>query len=331
MRRTGAALEVELADSLEVALRAIGVVATRREARSGPGRRPDLLFDIDGRSVVVEVKSVVSEPDVPRLLAHIRRHGGSGLVAAERIAAGAKERFIEAGVGFLDRRGRLRLVVPGALFVDMPIAPGRSRPAAGGPLGSEVSKEVAIVLLSDFEDPLGVRQLAYRIDRAPSSVFEALKRLREAGLVTVANEPVIPDLFWELAANWKREAHGVAALPAPGSVRGERWVLTDAPAAVAWGIPIDVAPDHPPDFYVPSANALHHAMAAFGPATTPGETACTLRVAPARVACRRWVSRPTSDWPVADHIVVALDVAQDRVAGRRALARWHPRGIVRVW
>ena len=332
------------------------MAATRRDEPARRGRRHDLLFDIDGQPVVVEVKSVVTSPDAPNLIDLIRRHGGNGLVAADRIAAAAKQQFIEAGVGFLDRRGRLRLVVPGSIFVDTVVSPPPSRSAslrslASGPLTSEVTKEVAVVLLADGHESLGVRQLAARIDRAPSSVFNSLKRLRDAGLVTSQNRPVNPDLFWELESAWSCEVHSLAGVPSRDELvlvsalrlglghreRGMRvldpegWALTDVSAAGAWGVPLKAPSSYRPHFYVPSWAVLHHAIAALGSATGPETAQCTVRVAPIRLVCRRRLIRPRCPWPVVDHIVMALDLVQHHLAGRKALDRWHPQGLARVW
>ena len=102
-------------------------------------------------------------------------------------------------------------------------------------------------------------------------------------------------------------------------------------AAVAWGMPLVASPSYPPDFYVPSAGVLHRAIATLGRAPDIDGRACTVSTAPARLVCRRRVNRPGSVWPVADHVVVALDLAKDQARGREALEQWRPEGIVRVW
>ena len=57
-------------------------------------------------------------------------------------------------------------------------------------------------------------------------------------------------------------------------------------------------------------------------------------MAPVRLACLRRVdhSKTTGErWPLAYHIIVALDIAQDRARGLEALELWQPEGIVRAW
>ena len=351
MRRTEPALAAEMADALEGAFGEVGLSAVRRPAPPSEGGRPDFVLDVGGQVLVVEVKTVVSEVDASSVVDQLRRYGGAGLVAAERIAEGAKDQFVRAGVGFYDRRGRLRLVVPGVVFVDAMTQPAGLRPTVGVPLGGEVAKEVAIVLMSDPQRRPGLRQLARDIGRSPSSVFEALQRLQTAGLITSGHEPLVPDLFWELEAQWHRQVYPLAATPEPfgasvtdlfqlGLGRGdadgwlldpEGWALTDTVAAVTWGMPLVASPSYPPDFYVPSAAVLHRAVATLGRASNMEERACTVSMAPARLVCRRRVNRPGSVWPLADHVVVALDLAKDRARGREALEQWRPEGFVRVW
>jgi len=351
MRRNRQAVVAEAADALEHAFDDVGLAVVRRPAPRGGGAHPDLVFEVGGQIVVVEVKNVVTQPDVARLVAQLRAYGSTGMVVAERIAEGAKEELIDAGASFYDRRGRLRLVIPGAIFVDAATQRSEEAWTVGVPFGSDVAKEVAIVLLSEPARRLGVREIARAIARSPSSVSEALHGLRTAGLVTSAHEPLVPDLFWELEAQWRRERYPLATAPGPfaasftdslqlglghGDASGwvldaEGWALTDTLAAVVWGAPLVASADYPPDFYVPSRAVLQRARTALGRASTTDDRACTVSVAPVPLVCRRRVNRSESIWPVADHVVVALDLAKDRARGREALERWQPERFARVW
>jgi hypothetical protein len=161
--------------------------------------------------------------------------------------------------------------------------------------------------------------------------------------LTSANEPVVPELFWELARVWRRAPQPLAGLPEPG--RGSQnallqlglhedqgWALTDTLAARAWGMPMVVSPGYPPDFYVPTIIALQRAVAQFGRAERAEERACTVAVAPVPLVCRWREDRPGEHWKVANHIVVALDIAKDEARGREILERWNPPdGVSRVW
>ena len=280
-------------------------------------------------------------------LASDAKYGTPFLVVADRIAADAKRSLRAAGVNYFDRRGDLRIVAP-PLIIDtvvesaLPIA-GDS----GGSLDSQVAKEVAICCLLTPDQPHGVRQIARYIDRAPSAVSAAMAGLRDDGLLTSAGEAMVPDLFHELLTVWRRRAFALATLLGTGARAAQRlglefdepessagWALTDTRAAASWGMPIVARGDHPPDFYVPSDSVLRSARSLLGDAADPAARACTVAMAPVRLACLRRVDHSQTSgerWPVANHIVVALDIAQDRARGLEALQQWKPEGIVRAW
>ena len=346
-RRTTAALEVDALASLTEALAYLGVAANvlARESRDG-NAAVDASVEIAGQRFDVEVKSVVTAAHGEQ----IARSGGREaplLVVADRIAADAKRSLREAGVNYLDRRGELRIVAP-PLIIDT-VVESRLRIAggSGGSLDSQVAKEVAICCLLTPHQPHGVRQIARYIDRAPSAVSNAMTGLREDGLLTSAGEAMIPDLFHELLAVWRRRAVSLAALPGTGARDAQRlglgldkpetstgWALTDTRGAASWGIPIIARGDYPPDFYVPSESSLRASRSLLGDATDPAARACTVAVAPVRLACLHRVDHSQTSgerWPVANHIVVALDIAQDRARGLEAIERWNPEGIVRAW
>ena len=339
-------MEQDAVAALSEALHRIGVVtivlATEQPADE---TRPDAVVEAAGQRFDVEVKSVVTAAHGALLAATVSRDEPL-IVVADRIAADAKRSLREAGVNFFDRRGELRIVSP-PLFVDtlvesaLPMAGGRS-----GSLDSQVAKEVAIACLLTPDRPHGVRQIARYIGRAPSAASSAMAGLRDDGLLTSAGEAMVPDLFHALLTVWQRRAVLLATLP--DAAREARrlglgidepedstgWALTDTRAAASWGIPIVAAGDYPPDFYVPSESALRAAHSYLGEATNPASRACTVAVAPVRLTCLRRVdhSRLTGEqWPVANHIIVALDIAQDRARGLEALEQWKPEGIVRAW
>ena len=314
--------------------------------QSASTARVDAVVEAAGQRFDVEVKSVVTAAQ-GELLARSATRDVPLIVVADRIAADAKQSMREAAVNYFDRRGELRIVSP-PLFVDtlvesaLPMAGGRS-----GSLDSQVAKEVAIACLLTPDQPHGVRQIARYIDRAPSAVSNAMAGLRDDGLLTSAGEAMVPDLFHALLMVWRRRAVPLAALPETGAREVRRlglglnepedptgWALADTRAAASWGIPIVAAGDYPPDFYVPSESALRAARSYLGEATNPASRACTVAVAPVRLVCLRRVdhSRLTGkQWPVANHIVVALDIAQDRARGLEALDQWRPEVIVRAW
>ena len=273
--------------------------------------------------------------------------GAPLIVVADRVAADAKRSLREAGVNYFDRRGELRIVVPPLIIhavveSGLPIAD-----APGGSLDSQVAKEVAISCLLTPDQTHGVRQIARYIDRASSAVSKAMAGLREDGLITSAGEAMIPNLFHALLAEWRRRAIPLTALPRTSTWEAQRlglgldkpesamgWALTDTRAAASWGMPIVARGEYPPDFYVPDKATLRAVRLLSRRADDPAIRACTVALAPVRLACLRRVdhSQTTGErWPVANHIVVALDIAQDRARGLEALEQWKPEGIARAW
>jgi hypothetical protein len=304
--------------------------------------RPDAVLSVNGRLVVIEAKAVVTEREVSQLAEYARGLPFPMLVASRRIADNARKRLRDEGVGYYDGRGRLRLTLPG-VFVDSDVPPMESVDQPVAAFEGQVVREVAIVILDAPDTHYGTREIARTIARAPSAVSAALDRLRANDLLTSANEPVLPELFWELAAVWRRAAQPLAGLPEPG--RGTQnallqlglheevgWALTDTLAARAWGMPIVVSPNYPPDFYVPTIIAFQRAVAQFDRAEGADDRACTVAIAPVPLVCRWREDRPGEHWKVANHVVVALDIAKDEARGREILERWDPpEGIARVW
>ena len=348
MRTTSAELEATAKEQLRGALAELGLPG---EVAASAERGVDILVEVGGTLVGVEVKSVVGPSEAAVLVARAREVGLPLLVSAPRVAKEARAILRDADVGYHDQRGHLRLVAPGVL-VDAEVAPSTREVAPMAPLAGEIAKEVALVLLEDPAARRGVRELARSINRAASSVSVALEALRSAGLATSANEALVPDLFWELAGNWRREPVALRRAPHTGEAGepdplrlglGRRdasgawvldevgWALTDTLGALSWGAPVAVSGGHPPDFYVPSQTALRRAIQLLGRAASAEERRCTVSLAPARYVCASRVARPGEPWPIAGHVVVALDLAQDRARGRDVLEHWRPVEAPRVW
>ena len=338
-----AALEQDAVAALSEALGRIGI---ETDVLPADGVLVDAAVEAAGQRFDVAVKSVVTAAQ-GELLARSATRNASLIVVADRIAVDAKRSLREAGVNYLDRRGELRIVSP-PLFVDMLLESALPMPRSrGGALDSQVAKEVAIACLLTPDQPHGVRQVARYIDRAPSAVSSAMAGLRDDGLLTSAGEAMVPDLFHALLTMWRRRAVPLATLPAVGAREAKRlglgldnpedssgWALTDTRAAASWGIPIVAGGDYPPDFYLPSESTLRAARSHLGEAANAASRACTVAVAPVRLVCLHRVDHSATTgepWPVANHVVVALDIAQDQARGLEALEQWQPERIVRAW
>lgn len=277
--------------------------------------------------------------------------GAIRVVVGDRITGDARVLLREAGWGWLDLRGHLRLAADG-LLVDTDVATDRKssrRPTE--PFAGSVGIQVAAAMLLDPHKKIGIRRIAEQISRAPSSVSEAVAALRDANLLTRDDQPRTPELFWNLASVWKPTQLDVASLPQNdhavleslrvniGELDTVGWALSDACAAVAYDAPIAIRSDHPPDFYVPDARVLRRAAQLLGRASEKTSRAVTLRVAPTPVICanredpaKYESNRNSEHWPLAQPLFVALDLAQDPGRGREVLNDWTPpEPWPRVW
>lgn len=293
----------------------------------------------------VAARAVVTTAAANELAHDTKWRARSVLVVADRISREARATLRAAGFNFLDRQGHLRLVVPPVVVdTELPRTEPPRPMSEAAPLGGAVPKEVAIALLAEPPRSRSVGEVAELVKRPRSSAHAALARLRQAGLVTSSNMVAGTELFWELAATWRSKAVALAGLPEEGSAivdplelglssvgTAPGWALTDTQAAAAWGAPLVVTADYPPDFYLPSEAALRRAVRSLGRAASFEERACTVRLAPVPLVAIRRYKRPGTKWPLAERVVVALDLAQDRARGRDVLREWHPEGLENAW
>jgi hypothetical protein len=263
------------------------------------------------------------------------------VLVADRVTQEARGLLREAGWGWFDLRGHVRLVADG-VFVDADVAAIKP-PTSGGKdaLAGRVGLEVACSMLIDPDAPASVRGLARALGRAPSSVSGVLAALRQAGLVGEDLRPVVGELFWRLAERWPREAWDVASVPAPGQgaeneamrlgladvERSVGWALTDTLAAARYGASVGVRSGYPPDFYVPDQSSVRRALHLLGTVSERSGRAATIRVAPVAAVCAHRIDATgwsTEHWPLAHPLFVALDLAGDPGRGREVLQGWTP-------
>ncbi|OKJ98973.1 hypothetical protein AMK34_09865 [Amycolatopsis sp. CB00013] len=336
-------------DALTDAIGSLGLTV-RLEDVDVHGR--DLVVVLpDGREVGLRVKTValITADSLPGLLRgwSMKEAEGSKVVVADRITADARTILNQAGWGWLDLRGHLRLTGPG-LFVDSDV-PTLEKPDGDrhGIIG-RVGIELAVLLLLDPARRIGVRAAAAELSRAPSSISEAFAALRGAGLVDGGNKPAVPALFWELAEHWKPVGRDVASIPMPGGRDNAAlrlgmddiestvgWALADTVAAAVYGAPVSIRADHPPDFYVPDQATLRRSVQLLGAAATAVTRAGRVRVAPVSLVCARRIDATgwaAEERPLANPLFVALDLAQDPGRGKEILDGWTPRRVgTRVW
>lgn len=341
--------ESTVADALQAAVDFVGL-----HADSADDERMDfVLSNPAGGQLVIELKrmSLVSVHGLAdRLDVWSRQLPDDviGVLVADRITQDARSLLNAAGWGWLDLRGHLRIVGRG-LFIDtdVPAVAQLSNPA--DPFSGQVGMEVAAALLLEPDRKPAVRSLATELGRAPSSVSDVLARMRTAHLIDDDGKPVVPQLFWELAAHWQVSSVDVSALPADDDQAMRNvlrigfddvehttgWALGDSVAAAAYGAPIAIRSDHPRDFAVPDGTVLRRASRLLGPAAHHESRGATIRVAPVPMVCTRRVDGTQwahEEWPLAQPLFVALDLAQDPGRGREILADWTPQGRWhRVW
>ena len=357
MRTSREDLNLDAVEALLDALGRAGLHAVPIEGDSGS----DVVIEGPIGLVEVEVKamSVGDGARVAALTDRGRKTKGGGARSRDRMKVVVADQLSDEartmirgsdGWGYLDRRGALWLKGPGLLVNDTSLRQlDRRRPGPDGPIRGRIGLGVALYLLMHpHHARASVRAIAVAVEASPSTVHDALSRLRDHALVETDGAPMVPDLFETLSGFWRPDrvpalrkpslADANLGLGADGAVdgpQGQGWAVGGDVAAAAWGAPIVVASDAPPDFYVPTQVLLGRAVRQLGTSTYEARSA-TLAVAPSPLVTgtRRTVessSAPWMHWPAVHPVVVALDLAQDLARGREILSEWTPDGAIRVW
>ncbi|MDA8185472.1 MAG: hypothetical protein M0035_13810 [Actinomycetota bacterium] len=311
-------------DAGEEVVEALGELAVPAYLRS------DLLVEACGRSFVVEVKNRVSAGDALAVAAQLheyaRRFGAGGaVVVADRISSEARRELTDAGIAWLDRRGHLSIRSEGLIVdADVPtVLPVVSERVVE--LFSPVGLDVAIALLLQPDERTGTMELSRRTKRSPGRVSEILSAMRERGLVDGDGRPLIPELFEELAEEWSPRWYGLSSVPPFDS----SYRLSGTLGALWHGAPLVATSKWPPDLYVADRWAVRRLLTSMA-ATGDEQAAARVAVCPSTYGFQTEAGK-RGGYPVASHLIVALDLAQDRARGREVLASWNPEGHVRVW
>ena len=339
-------IDVEAGAALADALEALWVDVDR----SVPA--PSLRVKSGKTSValVARPETILSTPRAVSVIAELstssERAQGIVLVADE-VSRGARQLLMEAGFGWLDRRGSLRVWVP-PLMIDsaIPAQPRAERPIhSTDAIRGRGGLAFAVELLLAPEKPPTLTAIARRAELALSSVSEGASGVRHAGRVRSDGRPLIPELFASVAEAWRPRWRWLAEAPPPGNgTRTESlglglddlheagWALTDNRAAAGWGAALVVSSAFPPALYVPQDRLLRRALDLFGEGTPSETRGARVAVAPLPVVCRRRYDVPGETWPGAHPLFVALDLAQDPARGAEALRQWQPPApFQRVW
>lgn len=292
-------------------------------------REVDGILTVDGARVALNLvaRAHPTPADLRQLVEASAGHLPA-LVVADRISEPGREELRRAGWGWLDRRGHLRVWTPG-VRIESPLGPGtRSTRARIANPWTTVGLEIALAALVDPAAPVTARRVAPRIGRSVGTTHEIIARFAEVGLVgPVTKQPLLPDLFWEVAAHWPDD--GWQPLPVgleelAAAVGPDILVRVDERAATLGGARIHAVGDLPARCYVPSAGSLRRAQRLVD---RDRPTRCWVRRSPVE-----WLPEneelppdPTHPWRVAHPIVCALRLAGDPARGREIVEAW---GIV---
>lgn len=287
---------------------------------------------VDGIHIKIQVKaaSIVTTETVARMKTPMVPGNVVRIVVGDRITAEARKAIRDEGWGLFDRRGRLMIRADGVLIDVAVPADERRTTNITKTISGAAAISYAVALLLAPESPPALREVARQSGFSNSSIFSANKRLKSDCLIQADKRPLVPELFWALAEQWRPQPIALATLP---PVDDLGWIVAGTLGAVAWGAPVVVGMGYPPDFYVASPAHLRRASTNLGVASRFHDRACTVSVAPTPLVfahrCRPDIAGP--DWQFAHGLFAALDLAQDKSRGAEILSDWFPADFTRVW
>lgn len=281
------------------------------------------VVEADGRHIPVETRRSVSQTEAEGLV----RILAGRIVVADRISTAARRSLGDGGVAWLDRRGHLQLRGE-TVHIDADVPPlVRPEPTRVSELFVPTGMDIGIALLLDPEKDHRTMDVATLVGRSPGRVSEILAAMRERGLIDRRGRPAIPEFFNEMADGWAPSWRSLGSLPQPDA---ELFRLSGTLGAVWHQAPVIATADWPAEVYVENQSELRALLRSHG--APPGmPSAGRAAVCPSRYGWLVPAEFPHEGFPVANHVVVALDLAQDRGRGREILASWDPEGHVRVW
>ena len=251
-------------------------------------------------------------------------------MVADRISEPGRDELRQAGWGWLNRRGHLRVWTPG-VRIESPTGTGQGASRSrGAEPWTTVGLEVALAALIDPEARVTARRLAPLIGRSVGATHEIIGRFAEVGLVGPDDEAAAPAraVLGDGVARWPDDGWQPLPVDLPelaAKVGPDLLVRVDERAAATLGgARVPAAGDLPARCYVPSTGALRRAVSL---ADRDAETQCWVRRAPVV-----WVpenrDHPPSErypWRVAHPMLCALRLARDPARGAEVVEDW---GIV---
>ncbi len=246
--------------------------------------------------------------------------GRPGEVAvADRIVASDRARLDDLGVGWLDRRGHLKLRYGGMwLDVDVPPVPrARSRHVVDPLAGAVVSAVSVSALLAHPEPMPGVRALARLVGASPGGVSLAVRRLVDAGYLTRDRRAAVPGLFWAVADVWRPDWVHLATVPPPD----DDTALVGDQAAAALGAPVGGV-GAVVELLAGDAATVRRLSRSCGVSATPAAAVARIALAPTPLAVADASTRTDEGQAVAHPVIVALNLAGDTARGAEIVRDW---------
>lgn len=302
-----------------------------------------------GSRAAIEITAVSVLSGVPAFRVNRGKSGTIHMVVADQVPAALRPVLNDAGIGWLDRRGHLRLVTE-SLFIDTDIAPASrldSKRSGAPAISGRSGLCAAMGLLMRPDDPMTITAIARFAGLDVSSVSRAMAALGDAQLAERVGRgryrPLTPELFWALADVWPRARTSIrlsaADLNDPrlganiDDLDDAGWAMAGERGAVAWGAPLVLTGDYPTRLYVPDDESVRRAKLIGGTDATsnPGQPSIELVIDPVGLLTHDRFSATNAGASLAHPVACALDLAATS-RGREALDQWEPpEGFVRVW
>ena len=300
-------------------------------------------------SVIPRAETIVSTHRAAVMISQLSSPSAepTTVVVADEVSRGARQLLAEAGIGWLDRRGNVRIWSP-PLMIDtaVPAQPRATRTVhSTDAIKGRGGLAFAVELLLAPQKPPTLTAIAHRARLALSSVSEGASVVRAEGLVRSDGRPLVPELFAAVAEAWRPKWRWLAEAPAPNdasrtgplglgldTVSEPGWALTESRAAIGWGAPLVVSGAYPPALYVPEPRVQRRALDIYGEGAPSETRGARIAIAPLPVVCCPRYDVPGETWPGTHPLFVALDLAQDPARGAEALEAWQPPApFERVW
>jgi hypothetical protein len=308
----------------------------------GDPHGPDLELP-GGLQVDVKASSRPTISRLQRLGLERPTAGVLRVLVVDQLDPGARKALKDAGWGWLDRTGHLRIMA-GPVQIDrrVPSLVGPD-PQPPEPLRRSTGLAVALELLRSGE-PTPVRTLARAAGVSVAAAHGTLGELARSGLVTDGRARH-PDLFWAVADHWRLRWLPLVSEPTsqiPSTTHALLRMRLDEPHSEGWAEVGDraaqsfgalVAAEGPRRFYLPDRRALTWALRTWGEAAEERSASCFVAVPPTSHATTDRVDG-SGNWPRAKPLIVALDLASDgSPRSREILDGWTPppEELQRVW